>query len=71
MRVNQKVIIKVIVHDLMVEMRPNGVGIQHLRWNLWIKSLKICCQSSINSTNVGGMVRFEFKRPYKLQVVVQ
>lgn len=70
-QVSQKVAIKVIVHDLKVEMQPNGVGGQNLRQNLRIKSLKIYCQSGINEVNVGGMVRFEFKIPYKLQVVSQ
>jgi len=33
--------------------------------------LKIYQQSGINESILGGMVRFEFKIPYKLQVVVQ
>ncbi len=52
-------------------MWPNGVGSRHLRWNLWIKSLKICRQSGINEPNLGVMVGFEFKMPYKLQVAIQ
>ena len=51
--------------------RPNGVSDQHLRWNLWFRSLRIYCQSSINESIFGGMVRFEFKIPYKLQVAAQ
>ena len=63
--------IKVTVHDLAVEMWPNGVGNQHLRCNLWVISLKIYCQSNINEQNVGETVRFEFKIPYKSQVAAQ
>jgi len=51
-------IVKVIVHDLMVEMQPNGAGDQHLRRNLWVRSLQICRQSGINVLNLGGMVGF-------------
>ena len=61
-------IVKVTVHDLTVEMQPNGVGGRHLRQNLLVRSLEIYCQSIINEPNVGGTVGFEFKIPYKLQV---
>ena len=30
-RVGQKVTIEVIIHDVMLELRPNGVGGRHLR----------------------------------------
>ena len=33
--------------------------------------MKIYRQFSINKLNLGGLVGFEFKMPYKLQVVVQ
>ena len=55
----------------MAEVRPNGVGDQPLRQNLWLRSLKICHQYSINELILGGIVRFVFKIPYKLQVLVQ
>ena len=55
-QVSQKVTIKVTIHDLTVEMRLNGAGDRHLRWNLWIRSLKICCQSRINEPCMGGTV---------------
>ena len=61
--------VKVIVHDLMVEVRPNGAGNGHLRQNVWLRSLKICRQSGINEPILEGTVGF--KIPYKLQVVVQ
>ena len=70
-QVHQKVTIKVTVHDLTEEIRPNGAVDRHLRWNLWLRSLKICRQTDINEPNLGGTIRFEFKIPYKLQVVVQ
>ena len=63
--------IKVIVHDLMVGLRPKGVGGGHLRWSLWVRLLEICHQSSINGPNVGGMVEFKFKMCDKLQMVFQ
>jgi len=59
MQVSQKVTVKVIVHDLMIEMSPNGVGKRNLRQTLWVRSLEICLQSNINEPNVGGMVGFE------------
>ena len=70
-QISWKVTIKVTVHEKTVEVRPNGVGDQHLRWNLWVRSFKICRQSEINEPISGGMVGFELKFPYKLQVVVQ
>jgi len=60
------VIIKVTVHDLMMRMWPNGAGAWHLRQNLWVRFLEICCQSSINELNVGGIGGFEFKMAFKL-----
>lgn len=60
-----------MVHEKKVELRPNGVGGQNLRQNLWLISLKIYRQSNINEPILGGMVGFEFKFPYKLQVVAQ
>lgn len=70
MQVHRKVTVNVNIHDLMVGLRPNGASSKHLRQTLWIRSLEIYFQSSINGPNVGGMVRFELKRPYKLKVVV-
>ena len=70
-QVHQKVTVKVIFHDLMVRLWPNGAGGRHIRRNLWIRFLKIYRQSSINGPNVGGLVEFEFKRRYKLQVAIQ
>ena len=70
-QVGHKVTVKVTVHDLTIEMQPNGAGDRHLRWNLWVRSFKICRQFDINEPNLGGIVEFEFKIPYKLQVVVQ
>lgn len=55
----------------MVDLRPNGAIDKHLRKTLWVKFLKICLQSSIDGLNVGGTVGFEFKKPYKSQMVVQ
>jgi len=65
------VTVKVTVHEKMTEVRPNGASDLHLRQNLWLRSLKICQQSSINEPISGGMIGFGFKLPYKLQVVVQ
>ena len=70
MQVSWKVTIKIIVHETAIEVRQNGAGDWYLRQNLWLRSLKIFHQSSINEPNLGGTVGFEFKMPYKLQVVV-
>ena len=64
-------IVKVTIHEKMTKVRPNGVGDRHLRRNLWLRSLKIYFQSGINELILGGMVGFEFKLPYKLQVATQ
>ena len=62
-----KVAIAITIHDFMEKHELRGVG----RNYLWRKYFEICFQRCIYYQNLGGMVRFEFKRPYKLQVVVQ
>ena len=69
--ISQKVTIKVTIHDLMVSLRTNGAGDRHLSQTSWLRFLKIYRQYSINGPNVGETVGFDFKKPYKLQVVVQ
>jgi len=71
MQVCRKVTVRVTIHDLMVDLRPNGVGGRNLRQILWGRFLKIYCQSRINGLNVGGRVKFKFNRQYKLQVAIQ
>jgi len=67
MQHNRKVIIGVIVHDLMAKRR-----LRRTRWqNLRQKSLKIFHQNNIYYKKLRGVVRFEFKTPYKLHVSVQ
>ena len=39
----------------------------HLRHDLWERFRKICRQRSINELDLGGMVKFKFKKCYKLQ----
>ena len=60
----------VTIHNVMLGLRSNGAGDRHLRRILWVRFLEIYRQSSINGLNMGGMVEFEFKRPYKLQVAI-
>jgi len=60
MWVGWKVTITVIIHDVMLGLRPNGVCDRHLRRNIWARFLKICCQASMNGLNVGRMVKFKF-----------
>ena len=69
--VGWKVTVIVTIHDVMLVLRPNGVGSKHSRWTLWGRFLKISSQLSINGQNVGGTIEFKFKRLYKLQRVVQ
>ena len=71
MRVGWKVTVVVTIHDVMLELRPNGVGDRHLRRDLWAIFGEIYCQGSINGLDFRGMVEFKFKRNYKLQRVSQ
>jgi len=57
----------VTIHDGTARKWLRGFG----RWKLRQKSLNICHQSSIYYQNLGGTVRFEFKSPYKLSMLVQ
>ena len=41
-QVDQKVIVEVIIHDGMLDLRLNGAGIRHLRRDLWERFGKIC-----------------------------
>ena len=52
----------VTIHDVMLGLSPNGVGNRHLRNNLWARFGKIYCQGSINGLDLGGTIKFEFKR---------
>jgi len=65
------VTVTVIIHDGMLILRPNGVGDRHLRQTLWAIFLKIYRKSSINVPNMGELVKFKFKRCYKLQRDIQ
>lgn len=42
-RVGWEVTVDVTVHDGMSDLRPNGVGGEHLRHNLLARFGKICC----------------------------
>ena len=64
---SRKVTVGVIVHDLTSRRWLRGVGLRHLRK----QSLKIFHQNNINCQKLGGMVGFEFKSAYKLQVATQ
>lgn len=64
-------IVEVTIHDGMCDLRPNVVGSGHLRQTLWARLEKIYCQEIINGLELGGMVKFEFKRCYKTQRVAQ
>lgn len=64
---SRKVTVGDTIHDLMSRRWLKGVGWWHLRQ----KYLKIFCQSSIYYQKLVGIVRFEFKTPYKLCVLVQ
>jgi len=67
MRVGWKVTVGVTIHDVMLELRPNGVGGRHLRHTLRARFGKICRQGSINEPVLGVTIEFKFKRCYKLQ----
>jgi len=59
--------VTITIHNVMLGLRPNGLGGRNLRQTLWATFLKLCYQSSINGPNVGRTVEFNFKRSYKLQ----
>lgn len=59
--------VEVIIHDGMLDLRPNGAGDRHLRRDLWARFRKICRQGSINEPDLGRTVEFKFKKCYKLQ----
>ena len=63
--------IGVTIHDVMLDLRPNGAGGRHLRCTLWEIYGKIFHQGSINELDLGGTIEFEFKRHYKFQWVTQ
>lgn len=69
--VGWKVTILVTVHDVMLDLRPNGVGDRNLRRTLWVRIGKIFRQVSINESDLGGMVEFKFKRRHQLQRATQ
>jgi len=48
----QKVTIRVIIHDVMLDLRPNVAGDRHLRHDLWERFGKICRQESINELDL-------------------
>jgi len=66
-RVGQKVTIWVTIHDVMLDLRLEGVSDKHLRCDLWEIFGKICCEESINELDLGRTVEFKFKKRYKLQ----
>ena len=66
-----EVTIGITVHDKMSNLRQKGVGDQQLRHEVRTRFGTICRQSSINGSNVGGTVKFEFKKPYKSKVDIQ
>ena len=66
MRHSQKMTVKVTVNVLTTMRWLRGAG----GWHLRLKSLEIFHQISIYGWLLGGAVEFEFKTPYKLQVVV-
>jgi len=66
-RVGWKVIVIVTIHNVMLGLRPNGVGGRHLRRTLWARFGIIYYQGSINGPDLEGTVEFEFKMNYKLQ----
>lgn len=69
--VDRKVTAGVTIHDVMLHLRPNGVGSRNLRRALWVRFGKIYHHESINEPNLGGTVELEFKRCYKLQRATQ
>ena len=70
-QVGWKVTIEVTIHDVILQLRPNGVGDRHLRRDLWARFGKIYCQASISEPDLGGIVEFKFTRQYKLQGATQ
>jgi len=71
MRVGQKVTVEVNIHDWILNLRPNGVGSRHLRHDLWAIFWKISHQESINEPELGRMIKFKFKKCYKIQRAAQ
>ena len=63
--------VSVTIHDVMLGLRSNGVGGKHLRQTLWARFGKIYYQGRINGLDLGGTVKFKFKRCYKLQRATQ
>lgn len=53
MRVGWEMSDEVTIHDVMLNVRPNGVGNMHLRCDLWVRFGKICRQESINGPKLG------------------
>jgi len=67
--VGQKVIVRVTIYDMILDLRPNGAGGRHLRRDLWARFGKICLQGRINEPYLEGIVELKFIRRYKLQRV--
>lgn len=61
MQMGPQVAIEVTIHYLMTKIHIRRAG----RCYLWRKSLTIYYQRGIYYHNLGGMVRFELKNPYK------
>ena len=64
-QVGWEITIGVTVHDEMPNLRQKGAGSENLRHELRARFGAICCQESIDGPELGGTVRFEFKRCYK------
>ena len=65
--IGRKVTVGVTIHNGTLDFSPNGVGDEHLRYDLWARFWKIYHQESINGLKLGGTVEFEFERHYKRQ----
>ena len=65
MWIGLEVTIVVTIHDRMFDLRQKGVGEGHLRHELRAIFGTIYCQESIDGLELGGTVKFVFKRRYK------
>jgi len=60
--VNWEVIIGITIHDEMSNLRQKGAGSGQLRQELRARFRMIYHQEGINDSEVGGAVKFKFKR---------
>jgi len=59
------VTVGVTIHDGMLDLRPNGVGDEHLRFYLWARCGKIFRQESINGPKLGEQLNLNSKGAIK------